>query len=98
MIYEVTAKLNRREDGGFFHHGYRDGDPLEDVATFTIEADHPAVAAEVVFRIGNLRDVGDLEDRRWPERERSLSVGDVLEIIGADGEGFVMACKPVGWE
>lgn len=60
--------------------------------TGTVEADTPGGALENLFHTFNMA---------HPEgyRNRSLSVGDVVELIEpGHADGFHYACQPVGWE
>jgi hypothetical protein len=66
--------------------GFRQGDPLK-LSTLIIfpEAIDPQGAAEIVFRLANA------DDRPNGKTERSMSVGDVVKIIG------VAVPEPAGW-
>ena len=91
-LYKVGVYLNARTDGTNYFKGYQTGDPMDHLGEFLIFADDHEGAAEVMFRIGNLRDSGDAKDQEYPEWKRSISVGDVIVV---DGTPF--ACASFGW-
>lgn len=97
--FEVKVFLNRQEDEDgrlaiFARFGqggtYREGDELEHVATVRADADDIAGALNKTYAMTNRGSDTFLGDVMYPQR--SLSVGDVLEVAGlrysVEGVGF----------
>jgi hypothetical protein len=93
----TRAEAERRRDevpGAHipFIHGYKDDDPLlQSELEFQRKITDPLLLCEYVFAQMNH------DARLNGPRERSLSIGDVVQIIGDDERWF--ACKDEdGWE
>ena len=97
--FQVNVFLNRQEDDegrlaifARFGQGgtYREGDELEQVVTVTVEADSVSDALNQTYAMTNRGSDTFLGDEAYPQR--SLSVGDVLEVAGlrysVEGVGF----------
>lgn len=81
--YLITANVtvDRPHDRAFTE--YQAGDKVATVGYYTVEADDPFAAAEMMFQIGNRYGHGlELNGQEWPSDVRSLSVGDVLYVAG----------------
>lgn len=95
---KVTVLLNREEDEqgrlAIFsrfrdEEAYQEGDALESVFEFETEVEAEGVL-DYAFALFNRGSGIFIGDEKYPQR--SLSVGDLLEI---DGERYV--CASVGW-
>jgi hypothetical protein len=86
MNFKVTALLNTRRSA--MMDGAEAGDSYTPSAhgPFTVEADSIDAALEVAFEMLNIGPAPSAA------RERSLSVGDTVEV---DGHWFT--CKSMGW-
>jgi hypothetical protein len=82
--------------------GYRPGHELAEACTadgrevvFTVRADSPERAADMAFTLGNgqpLTGSGAAVDETgaaWPADVRSVSVGDVVRVLGPDGTSYL---------
>ena len=95
--FTVEAHTNVREDRTYFLHGYRQGDPLNRVGTFQVDAKDVHAAAEKIFEVGNIG-TPDAGGKVWPHHStRSLSVGDVLTLVDPRGTVTVLAVASSGW-
>jgi hypothetical protein len=88
---------------------YRPGDALDRVFELTVTANSPEAACEIVFAVCNSAPGELFCDHRYAEvvseyraaRLRSLSVGDVLIVRRAEGDGDggrAFACAAVGFD
>lgn len=85
--YLVTAHFNLDRRGASFD-GYQSHHPLirSGYGAFPVEAESVVAAAEATFAVLNL------DDRPNGQLEPSLSMGDVLLIVDADGREYWAPC------
>jgi hypothetical protein len=95
-VHSITVHLNASPDGKNFWSGHKAGDPMENVGTWQILAEDEIAAAEIMFRLGNLRDITDRNGQGYPNTARSISVGDVLVIEDGDTTN-TLKCASFGW-
>lgn len=96
MMYLITANVNVAPRMAGMADGYQVGHPVATVGYYDVEAEDFTAAANVMFAIGN-REAADTEDQTWPADVRSLSVGDVLYVAGADETVKILAVARFGW-
>lgn len=95
MMYLITANVN--VGGGLRRRAYDPADPVATVGYYDVEADSPQAAAQAAYDIGN-RMAADTEGRTWPADVRSLSVGDLLYVAGADESVTILAVARYGFD
>lgn len=79
--FTFQAFTNETHGSRFFR--WNPGDLMRYVGTVTVEAETVEAACEVAWAVGNREGV-DANGQRWPFFVRSLSVGDLLALVGSE--------------
>lgn len=91
--YQVTAFANVGEDSFM---GWTPTAPMAEVGVFAMDGDDASDAAEGFFAVGN-RMCPDAAGDSYPTDVRSLSVGDMLVVVGRDGRTTILSVQGTGF-